>query len=114
MPGVADRTIAKRPSRQSFVDVAVVASGLRRDLAGEGQDDSQQLAAQGELGLAIAVTEEAVVPDALETVRQDIRQETANEFVGFQRHAFLLVAMPIIFPAKTHLAVVDVEQSVTR
>jgi hypothetical protein len=26
----------------------------------------------------------------------------------------LLVAMPIIFPAKTHLAVVDVEQSVTR
>ena len=114
MPSMADRAIAQRFSGQFFVEVAVVGWSLRRDNSAERQDHAQQLAAQGELGLAITVAQKAVVPDALKAVGQDMQQETANEFVGFQCHGFLLVAMPIIFPAKTHLAVVDVEQSVTR
>ena len=58
------------------------------------------------------MAQKAIVPDALEAVGQDMQQETANEFVGFQCHGFLLVAMPIIFPVKSHLAILDVEQSV--
>jgi hypothetical protein len=46
------------------------------------------LATQSELGLAIAVAQKAVVPGALETVQQNMQQETANEFVASRVTAF--------------------------
>jgi hypothetical protein len=35
------------------------------------------------------------VADALETVGQDMQEETANELVGLQSHRFLLVAVTV-------------------
>jgi len=55
--------------------------------------------------LAIAVTQKAVVTDTLKTIGQDVEQEAANEFFGFQGHGFWLVVMSIIFPVEGDLTV---------
>jgi len=71
-----------------------------------------QLATERKLGLAIAVAKKTVVTDALKTVRQDMKQEAANEFVGLQGHDFLPVVMAIILPAECDLPLVDVQEPV--
>jgi hypothetical protein len=91
----------------------VVGFVLPKAAGGQGRNHTQQLTAPGELGLAIALAEKSVVTDALKTVRQDVEQEAANEFVGLQSHCLLLVVVAVIFPTECDLAVVDVEQTVT-
>jgi hypothetical protein len=46
------------------------------------------LAAEGQLGLAVAIGQKAVVADALKTVRQDMQQEATNELVGLEVMTF--------------------------
>jgi hypothetical protein len=60
----------------------------------------------------MAVAQKTVMPDALETVLQDMQQEPTNEFVGLQGHGLLPVVIPTIFPGEGNLTVVDVEQTV--
>jgi len=67
------------------------------------------LTAKGELGLAIAIAQKAVVADTLEAVGQDMQQETANELLGLQCHGLLPVVMAIISPMKADLAVANAE-----
>ena len=62
--------------------------------------DGKQRAAERELIGALAVGEEAVMTDAMESVRQRVQQEASNEFVGFQRHHLVLAVMPVIAPAE--------------
>lgn len=58
------------------------------------------------------MAEKTVVADALKAVREDMEQEAANEFVGFQSHYLFLLVMTVIFAVKSEPAVVDVEQAV--
>src|SRR5215510_11220417 len=54
---------------------------------------SDQFASAGELLGAGASTigEQAVVPDAVEALGQDVHEEPANELARLQRHGFVLV-----------------------
>jgi hypothetical protein len=70
------------------------------------------LTTDGQLSLAVAVAEKAVVTNALETLGQDMQQEAANKLVGIERHGLLLLMVAIIFPSEADLAVVDIEQAV--
>jgi len=106
---VADGALAQRPSGQFLVEITIVGSRL---WGHGGEFHSQQLAAKGELGFPVAMAQKAVVADALKTVRQDMEQEAANEFFGFQRHDFWLVVMPIIFPVEGDFAAIDAEEAV--
>ena len=47
---------------------------------------------------AIGIGKEAVIADALEAVRQNVEQKTADELDRFQRHYLGLVAAGIVFP----------------
>ena len=51
------------------------------------------------------------MPDAVETVRQGMQQETANELVGRKRHHLRLAVMPIILPAEGDRRVGDTDES---
>src|SRR6266404_9340486 len=61
---------------------------------------------------AVTVAEEAVVADAMEPVRQDMDQETADQLRAIERHRLLAVAVPVILPAEADLAVVHGQQPV--
>jgi hypothetical protein len=50
--------------------------------------------------LAMAVGEEAIMPDAVEPVRQGVEQEAADELVGLKRHDLRFAVMSIILPAE--------------
>lgn len=62
--------------------------------------------------LPMAVPQQAIVANALEPVRQNVEQETPDEFVGAHGHGFDLIALFIILPLEFHLIVFDVEEPV--
>src|SRR5215831_18983647 len=71
----------------------------------------EQAAANREPVGTVAIGEETVMPDAVETVRQGMQQETANELVGRKRHHLRLAVMPMILPAEGDRRVGDTEES---
>ncbi len=80
-------------------------AGLRQ----KSQDrDGQQLAAEFQLGLAMAVGQKAEVADALKAGRQRVGEKTAHELLGAHRHhlGVPLMFMPVIFPLERNLSVV--------
>ena len=48
--------------------------------------NGQQPTAQGEFVLAVAIGEEAVMADTMESVRQRMKKEATNELVGVEGH----------------------------
>src|SRR5690606_38746358 len=51
----------------------------------------QKLAGTGDVGLACAASEQAIVPNAMEAARQNMQQEAADELVGGDGHELLPV-----------------------
>jgi len=76
-----------------------------------GAGSGEQLAAQGELFLAMTVGQEPAVADALETIWQHVQQEAAEELVGGNRHLAGAVLVAIVFPLKGDLIVMESEQA---
>lgn len=70
-----------------------------------GRRRIEQLAAERELGSAVAVGKEAVVPDAMEAVRQCVEQEPADELVCREGHDVRPGMVAVILPAESDLAV---------
>jgi len=66
----------------------------------------------GEFLLAVTIAEEAIVANVLESTWKDMDQEAADELVGAECHRLLLVAVTIVLPAETHLAILDVEDAI--
>jgi hypothetical protein len=62
--------------------------------------------------VSIAIAEEAVVADTLESLRQDVEQKATDELVCRQSHGFLLVVVTVVLPLKTDLPVLDTDQAV--
>ncbi|MGY4312207.1 hypothetical protein ACVWW1_001510 [Bradyrhizobium sp. JR3.5] len=58
----------------------------------------EKFAAKGELGSAMAVGHEAEVADAVEAVRQRMKQETANELIGLEIHDLCRAVLAIVLP----------------
>jgi hypothetical protein len=54
-----------------------------------GRRDREQVSRTGNIGGAVAVGEEAVMPDAVKALRQDMREEPANELMRGQRHGLV-------------------------
>src|SRR5271165_7021894 len=70
----------------------------------------QQIAAERELLAAMAVGKEADVADAMEAVRHGVLQESADEFVGGERHDLGLAVLSIVLPDETDIAIVKSDQ----
>src|SRR6266511_712986 len=59
------------------------------------------------------VSEEAVVANAMETVRQHVEQEAPHELADVEAHDLALVttALPIVLPAETDMGLIKIEQA---
>lgn len=61
---------------------------------------------------ALAIGQQSELAEALEAARENMQQEATNELVSFESHGSLLMAMGIVFPAKSNVAVFKSEQAV--
>ena len=75
------------------------------------RSDTKQAAAQVQLLLPMAVGEQAIMTDAMETVRNRMQQETANELVGLKRHYLLPAARSIILPSECDAIAIDADEA---
>jgi hypothetical protein len=73
---------------------------------------AEQAAALVEFLFPIAVPQEAVITNALETAGQDVKQETPDEFIGGQGHRFDLASSPVILPLEADLIAFYIEQAI--
>src|SRR6202521_2632560 len=76
-----------------------------------GERQVEQPATERELGGALAVGEEAKMPDAVEAIWQGVHQEAADELVGVKRHDLRLAVMAIILPAEGDRGVSHADQA---
>src|SRR3546814_2596634 len=78
---------------------AQLSFGLVGRIVGRRGGDVEQTAGAFEMILAPGAGEQAIVADAVESARQGVEQEAANELVSGQRHDLLAVgaALAIIF-----------------
>jgi hypothetical protein len=59
----------------------------------------------GEVGSAVSVGEKAIVTDAMETIRQGVKQKAPDEFVGGKRHYLGFAVVAVVVPAEADLPI---------
>jgi hypothetical protein len=89
---------------------------LFRHVVIERWRDRQQFACTCEAGLARRTGEQAVVANAVEPARQDVKQEAADELVDAERHDLLAVraVAAIVLVAEGDAGLVEGEQPAVR
>src|ERR1700688_5207892 len=106
---MAVRTLSQRLSGQSFEAVAVVG----RRLGGRfDRRHPEQFPATLKLAGTMAIAEEAVVSNAVKSIRQHMDQEAANELLSGKGHRLLAIVIPVVLPLETNLAAVHGHQPV--
>ena len=74
-----------------------------------GDNDAEKPAAGGEPGCPIAIGQQAVTTNVLETGGQHMQQEAPDELVGCQRHGLVCGAVLVILPLKRDIVAALVE-----
>jgi hypothetical protein len=80
--------------------VGIVAVAIRR-----GGRHVEELSTESKLVGTMSVGEQPVVANAMEAVREDVEQESANELADFERHRLALALLAVILPAESNFAV---------
>ena len=106
-------TVTQGSTSESGVAVTIV---LARLISGSRARwyDLEQAPAFGKSGFAAPVAEEPVVTDALQSARQHVKQEAADEFRRFEPHHALCGFMAVVFPAERDVSISDVDQAIVR
>ena len=78
--------------------------------------DGEQFAGARDIGGACGFGEQAVVADAVESVRQHVDEEAADELVWCERHPLVAIATfdPVVLPFEGDAVVVGRDQSAVR
>jgi len=90
--------------------VAVIGRLLGSRVHGCGH--SEKVTAESQFVLAATVAEKTVVANALESVRQEVKQKAPDELKGGKRHGFWLVVVAVILPLEGDLVFLDVAEAV--
>jgi hypothetical protein len=88
--------------------------GLGIDGIGRSERCIEKRAAEIELLGAMAVGEQAIVANAMEAVRQDVKQEAADEFAGAEPHDLEFVAAivaAVVLPSEADVIGVKLDQA---
>jgi hypothetical protein len=74
----------------------------------------EQASAEPELVGTMAVGQEAIVPNAMEAIRQDVEEEAAHELADRDAHDSVLVPapLPILLPAEADVRLVEIKQAI--
>ena len=62
------------------------------------------------MAAASTIGEEAIVADAMETVREGVQQKAADELIDCERHRFGLPVCSVVLPGEAHLAIGEREE----
>ena len=113
------RAVGQHPAATPGADIDVVAGKVAEAILPTAwrlwirrrRRYGQQIAAERQLGGAMAVGEEADVADPVEAVGHGVLQEAADELVGWERHDLGVAVLPIVLPGEADLAVVEPDQA---
>src|SRR6266404_9423351 len=72
----------------------------------------QKLAALCKLLLSMPVAKQTVIAYPLQSLRQRVQQEAADELVRREGHGLLGVVSAIVFPAEGDFRIVDIEKTI--
>src|SRR5271157_665256 len=77
---------------------------------GQGGHHRQELAAQGNFVGAVAVGEQPIMTNAVESVRQHVEQKTTDELAGRKPHdlVFAVAVRAVVLPPKADMPIVAV------
>ncbi len=108
----AHETAAIRADSEGYLGICVRLWFGRRRWLGlvrvlMGPLDFEQLASAGNILASIAFGEEAVVPDAVKAVGQDVQQEPSDELVRGEAHDAAAPGVAIILVGERHFIFVD-------
>ena len=73
--------------------------------------DVEQASAQIQLQLPMAIGKQAEVTNAVKAVRNRVKQKTADELVGIERHHLLPAARSIILPSEGDSIAIDADEA---
>ncbi len=110
LPLMTGRALPEGTPGELLVTIAVLLRSLA--LRWLGNRHAEQIAAMGKLLFAIPIAKETVIADPMKALGQDMQQKTADEFAGRDGHDLLPIAVPIILPAETHRAILDIDEPV--
>jgi len=74
--------------------------------------DREQLANKRQISRPVASRQEAILPNADETTRQNMLGEAPQKLRGAQGHFALFAAMRVVFPAEGNPLTIEGQQSV--
>lgn len=109
LASAALRAVAQRLASQPLVLIQIVnwlIDGRRRRRC------LKQLAALRQLDLAVAVGQQPIVPNALESCWQDVQQEATHELGCLQAHDLGLRLLTVVLPLEVDVTVGKVQQPV--
>ena len=95
-----------------LVSVAVVLLGVGVWLRCWWSRHFEQLAAASELILTAAIAEKAVISDPLESLRQNVDQESTDKLVGSEGHDLVPIVVAIILPTELDFIIVVSEEPI--
>ena len=67
-----------------------------------------------ELLFSVPITKQTVIADPLQSLRQDVQQEAADELVRRESHGLLGVVVAIVLPAEGDGPIIDMEETIVR
>jgi hypothetical protein len=91
-----------------LVSIPIVLAGLGLGRIFRGGSHAEELAAMLQLFFAIAIAQEAVIANAMESVGENVEQESPNELLGGEGHDLLLMVVAIVPPLELDLPVFDI------
>ena len=72
----------------------------------------EKLAALLQLLPAMRIGKESVIANAVESRRQDVKQESPDELVCREGHGLLLIVVAVVPPIELHMTVFDIDDPV--
>lgn len=75
------------------------------------RSDVEQPATSVQLFLPMTIGKKSVMTNAVETVWEGVKQETADELIGIERHDILFAAVAIILPSERDTIGIDIDEA---
>jgi len=94
---------------ESLISIAIVFRCHRGRRTFPGRSHAEKLTAMLQLFLPMGISEEAVIADAVESARENVQEEAADELVGRESHGFLLIVVAIVSPGEFYLTIFDID-----
>jgi hypothetical protein len=108
-PRMANRAFSQRMAGESLISIAIVFRYHRGRRTFPGRSHAEKLTAMLQLLLPMGIGEEAVIADAVESARENVQEEAADELVGRESHGFLLIVVAIVSPGEFYLTIFDID-----